>query len=95
MPTQIISDHYLKGPSGPCLQLLSDGEEFKYPAYQIPREDANNLAAEIMSQEAPPSCKLCQTVQLLGRGTKPRYHHPPSSKLPRDVDVIAHHMYTK
>ena len=94
MPTQIISDHHLKGPSGPCLKLLSDGEEFEYPAYQIPREDVDDLANEIVLQDVSPRCTLCR-IPALGWGAKPRYSDIPSAELPGNVDVISHHMFTK
>ena len=88
MPTQTMIDHHLNGPSGPCLKLLSDGEE---PEHKISNEDADDLVVEIVLREAFPSCKICG-VPLLGLGVQPQR---PDLLLAASVDAIAHHMYNK
>ena len=62
-----------------------------YPDYKIPQTDMDSVAAKLATQTREPECRVCMNATHDGGIT----HYYPSSKLPADVDSIAHHMWTR
>ncbi|RPD67497.1 hypothetical protein L226DRAFT_566197 [Lentinus tigrinus ALCF2SS1-7] len=85
-PGDAIRDNHR--PLEACLMLLYPGEELVYPEYKIPQEEADEIAALMAAEQHPPTCKRCYDL------TKRTWRFK-SMWMPRDVDVLAHHMKTK
>lgn len=71
-----------------CLQLLSPGEALMYPDFAVPQEVVDEVTAAMGAAAHQPSCKICHNLARRGKRL-------PTLWLPRNVDVLAHHMQTK
>ena len=86
-PGDLILDNHQSFES--CLMLLSVGEQLMQPDYGIPEEDANDIGVIMADEQYPPACRICHDLTMERR----RSHN--TLWMPKDVNVLAHHMRTK
>ena len=71
------------------MKLLAPGETPVYPDYRIPQTEADAIADKMAMQEHGPFCATCKYVAKAFQSLS------SPERLPKDVDVISHHMFTK
>lgn len=85
MEEHLRDDH---GRPDTCLKLLPPGEAIMYPEYRVSQEVAEEIEAIMAAERNPPSCRKCHNLLKSSWRFETLW-------MPKDVNILAHHMRTK